>query len=131
MKDKLHILLNCIPDSPFKSLLESEVVTLQDYTRAVISERDHLLNSLHTCGPTCSKAGCVNVRLAARVAALHLDAERLKEAVVAFIQYDTETEDDGTVMMLNYNKAITLARAAIEAVDNEIAKHRTKHGAKE
>ena len=63
MKDKLHILLNCIPDSPFKSLLALEVVTLQDYTRAVISERDRLRNSLHTCGPTCSKAGCVNSRM--------------------------------------------------------------------
>ena len=44
------------------------------------------------------------------------EIERLKEALAAFIHYDTETEDDGLVMMLNYNKAITLARAAIEAV---------------
>ena len=36
---------------------------LADAVRALVAERDHLRNSLHTCGPTCSKAGCVNSRM--------------------------------------------------------------------
>ena len=38
-------------------------------------ERDTLRNQLHTCGPTCSKAGCVNRRLSEERDALALDAE--------------------------------------------------------
>lgn len=29
----------------------------------ITAERDALVNDVHSCGPTCVKAGCVNVRL--------------------------------------------------------------------
>lgn len=33
---------------------------------------------VHTCGPTCSKAGCINLRLAAERDTLRAEVERLK-----------------------------------------------------
>ena len=133
MKDKLHILLNCIPDSPFKSLIASEVVTLQDYTRAVISERDHLRNSLHTCGPTCSKAGCVNARLGAEIVALRLDAERYRwlrdsSCSVGYPSSEGSESEDAYLVITGYDERYQLTTAQRdEAVDNEMR----KQGAKE
>ena len=40
-------------------------------------ERDTLRDQIHTCGPTCSKAGCVNRRLSDEIEQLRADAERL------------------------------------------------------
>ena len=41
-----------------------EAADLIDKLRA---ERDQLVNDVHSCGPTCAKAGCVNRRLRERV----------------------------------------------------------------
>jgi len=36
---------------------------MEDYAITILQERDTLLNQIHTCGPNCTKAGCVNTRL--------------------------------------------------------------------
>lgn len=39
---------------------------------------------VHTCGPTCSKAGCINRRIAAERDTLRAEVERMHEAIAAF-----------------------------------------------
>ena len=39
---KIKVLLDCLPDAPFKATLAAEVQAQHDYTRAVIAERDAL-----------------------------------------------------------------------------------------
>ena len=41
-----------------------------DLIECLRAERRALVNDVHSCGPTCTKAGCVNQRLQARVAHL-------------------------------------------------------------
>jgi len=45
----------CSPEATIAGLVQ-EVKALED-------ERDNLRDHIHTCGPTCMKAGCVNRRL--------------------------------------------------------------------
>jgi hypothetical protein len=41
-----------------------------DLIECLRAERKALVNDVHSCGPTCVKAGCVNVRLREQVKAL-------------------------------------------------------------
>jgi len=39
------------------------------------AERDQLVNDVHSCGPTCQKAGCVNRRLREALESIKHDSE--------------------------------------------------------
>lgn len=54
-------------------VMHSQAATLLRSQAARIAELEY---RVHTCGPTCSKAGCINRRLAAEVEALRADAGR-------------------------------------------------------
>ena len=45
---------------------------------ALLAKIDNLQNSIHSCGPTCNKAGCVNRRLMEERDGLAKDAERYR-----------------------------------------------------
>ena len=49
-----------------------EASDLIDKLRA---ERDQLVNDVHSCGPTCAKAGCVNRRLRDALESIKHDSE--------------------------------------------------------
>ena len=49
-----------------------EAADLIDKLRA---ERDQLVNDVHSCGPTCQKAGCVNRRLRDALESIKHDSE--------------------------------------------------------
>jgi len=42
---------------------EATIAGLVQEVKALEAERDRLRDHIHTCGPTCMKAGCVNRRL--------------------------------------------------------------------
>ena len=44
-------------------LADFAALLTNDKIAALIKERDRLRDHIHTCGPTCSKAGCMNQRL--------------------------------------------------------------------
>ena len=77
----------------------TEAADLIDKLRA---ERDALINDVHSCGPTCTRAGCVN-RVLNRV---------LREYVAA--ADDITSGVDDVAAMLRFGEADKAARAALE-----------------
>lgn len=55
---KLATLIKCLPQAPFREHLAAECIK-QAERIAELEAR------VHTCGPTCSKAGCINRRVTA------------------------------------------------------------------
>ena len=79
---------------------------------------------VHTCGPTCSKAGCINRRLAAERDTLRAEAERLRVDAERYewlrrcrgMEHDplftVQHELDGTLWGGDLDTAIDTARKA-------------------
>ena len=68
---------------------------------ALRAERDQLVNDVHSCGPTCTRAGCVNRRL----------REALREYVAA--ADNSVRSSDHLEAMLRFGEADKAARAAL------------------
>ncbi len=87
------------------------------------AERDRLRDHIHTCGPTCSKAGCMNRRLrdAAQVAldalenSVDLVSNECQEYVNLYGDYPTRAAKiDGMIAgVKDHEDAITQLRAAL------------------
>ena len=64
-----------------------ELCAQRDAARATVRQQAERIAELearvHTCGPTCSKAGCINRRLAAERDQLRAEVERLRVEVTA------------------------------------------------
>ncbi len=56
LQDRAKILQDCLPDARFK-------VELTKLHEELIAEIGRYKNMIHSCGPTCTKAGCINRRL--------------------------------------------------------------------
>jgi hypothetical protein len=76
-----------------------------DLIECLRAERKALVNDVHSCHPNCSKAGCVNVRLQARV-------KMLEDALQGLFDVDMEyfLMGDGKDDQI---EAIAAARAAL------------------
>ena len=111
---------------------DNQLALLKSLLNRTVAERDHLRNSLHTCGPTCSKAGCVNARLSAEIVALRLDAERYQwlrdnSCSVGYPSSEGSENEDAYLVITGYDERYQLTTPQRdEAVDNEIAKQGTK-----
>lgn len=68
---KLATLIKCLPQAPFRDHLATECIK-QAERIAELEAR------VHTCGPTCSKAGCINRRLTSERDTLRAEVERLR-----------------------------------------------------
>lgn len=55
---KIKVLLDCLPDAPFKATLAAEVQAQHDYTRAVIAERDALRKAAQMALKALEQAEC-------------------------------------------------------------------------
>ena len=66
---KLHTLIRSLPQAPFREHLAAECIK-QAERIAELEAR------VHTCGPTCSKAGCINRRVTAERDQLRAEVER-------------------------------------------------------
>lgn len=88
---KLATLIQCLPQAPFRDHLAAECIK-QAERIAELEAR------VHTCGPTCSKAGCINSRVTAERDQLRAEVERLRvdaERYRWLKAYDQNSEDMG------------------------------------
>ena len=74
--------------------LATQLATRDAELATLRSEIETLKARSHTCGPNCSKAGCVNVRLAAENEALRAQVEALEASTPKFIGTPKRKLDD-------------------------------------
>lgn len=124
---KLATLIRSLPQAPFREHLAAECIK-QAERIAELEAR------VHTCGPTCSKAGCINRRLTTERDQLRAEVERLRAdaerwhvanltAETAWKHPDHRSQEENTAFSayrcavedgLNFEGAVDAAVAAID-----------------